>query len=1032
MTASSMSRICVVTEKSPGPAGGSASLKAIGLLCLLCLALLVGRRAYAGDAFDLARPALRLYGMESGLPSGVVYCFARDAGGRLWAGTVDGAAYFNGHVWVPVRMPAGSASQYVRAILTSRDGSLWFGTQDGGAWRLRRGRWTNLQGGKALPSSHVFSLAETQDEQGRLTLWVGTSDQGIVALASESRRTYGPAEGLPGGTVWRIREIHAPDGSRAVWAATERGLFRLEGERWRSLGPSDGFPGQAANDVIDVEERDGSRSVWVSMWTGGVARWDGRTWTVFRAGEDFPGSASTTSLCATRDASGRTTVWIGTLNEGLCWFEDGRWHVLDEERGFPVAGILGSIPVAEGKPTLWIGTRGGGVASLDMGGWRTLDHSAGLPSPEVTAFAEEEEAGGGGVLWVGTANGLVRLRPGRPPERVEPGRLPSDYVHALHLRGKELWVATLKGVARKDASGWHREEGDGVLSEKMAISFLETESAGGRRLLWVGTSKGLARLEQGRWSLLTRSAGFPNDYVSSLCSVPGPDGEPVLWAGTRGGGVSRLEGGVWTSFGEAAGLPNGTVYALHSSRGADGRRWLWAGTLGGGLARLDLQSPSRWEIYSRENLPGLTSNYIQRIEEDRQGRIYLSTSSGVTRLTVDARAGTIRPGGVESITVGDGLPNPNGSLGASLVDSLGRVWIGTFGGAAVLDPARETFPLAPPLPVLESAHLASPERLLDPGERLGHRDSHVHFEFSLPVFHRSEDTRYQTQLIGLEPAARPWQPEGWREFPTLPAGRYVFRIWARTYDGKISGPLEFPFSVEPAPWLRTLAIVLYGLAAVGGILGILRVRTRVLLERNEALRHAVNDRTRVIEEQSLALEASNRDLQEANRELTRLSATDRLTQVFNRGKLDAVLEEELARATRYRLALSVVLLDIDHFKEVNDAHGHLVGDDVLVRFAGLLKESIRQVDKVGRWGGEEFLLVLPGTDLEQARQVAEKLRQVIAAETFPVVAHKTASFGVASLGPGDSVEKLVGRADAALYRAKESGRNQVQAAGPGS
>ncbi len=997
------------------------------LIGILLLALLTAGIASAQEAFDLARPALRLYGMESGLPSGVVYCFTKDARGRLWAGTVDGAAHFNGHVWIPLRLPEGGGSQYVRAILSSRDGSLWFGTQDGGAWRLHRGRWTNLRAGKDLPSNHVFSLAETQDSQGRLTLWVGTSDRGIVALSGQTRRAWSEAEGLPAGVVWRIREIRAPDGSVAVWAATERGLYRLEAESWRRLEARNGFPEQAANDVIDVEESDGRRTVWASLWTAGVARWDGRTWTLFGAGREFPGNASTSSLCATRDSSGRTTIWVGTLNDGLCWFEDGRWHVLGESRGFPFAGILGTIPVADGKPTLWIGTRGGGVASLDMGGWRTLDHSSGLPSAEVTAMAEEENATGGGTLWVGTSNGLVSFRRGRPPERVSSARLPSDYIYALHLRGEELWVATLKGVARKDASGWHREDGNGVLPEGMAISFLETTSRGGQRRFWVGTPKGLACLEQGRWRLLTRTEGFPNDYVSSLCSVPGADGEPVLWAGTRGGGVSRLERGAWTSFGEAAGLPNGTVYALHVSREADGRRWLWAGTLGGGLARLDLQSPSRWEVFSRENLPGLTSNYIQRIEEDHSGRIYLSTSNGVTRLTVDARGGGIRREKVEALTIGDGLPNPNGSIGASLVDSRGRVWIGTFGGAAVLDPDRETFPRPPPVPVLESAHLASPERVLDPGASLGHRDNHVHFEFSLPVFHRSEDTRYQTQLVGLESEPRPWQPEGWREFPTLPAGRYVFRLWARTFDGKISGPLEFPFSVDPAPWLRPLAFVLYGLAAAGAVLGLLRVRTRVLLERNEALSRAVKDRTRVIEEQSLALEASNRDLQQANRELTQLSDTDLLTQVSNRRKLDAVLKDELARARRYQLALSVVMLDLDHFKRVNDTHGHLVGDGVLVRVAGLLRESIRQVDKVGRWGGEEFLLVLPGTDPDQAFQVAEKLRQTIAAESFPVVLHGTASFGVATVREGDSVESLVARADAALYRAKEGGRDQVQA-----
>jgi diguanylate cyclase (GGDEF)-like protein len=490
--------------------------------------------------------------------------------------------------------------------------------------------------------------------------------------------------------------------------------------------------------------------------------------------------------------------------------------------------------------------------------------------------------------------------------------------------------------------------------------------------------------------------------------------------------VCRLEHGVWTTFGADAGIPNGNVYALHTTIGPDGLRWLWAGTLGGGLARLDLQTPSRWEVFSRDNLPELASNYIQRIEEDRQGRLYLSTSTGVNRLHLDWKSGAPRPARLETFTLGDGLPSENGNLGASLIDALGRVWIGTSKGATVLDPAQETFPPPPPPPVLERVTVADPERTLVAGQRLDFRDHHLRFEFSLPVFHRKEDTRYQTQLIGLEPEPRPWHPEGWREFATLPSGRYVLRIWARTFDGKVSGPVEFPFQVAPAPWLHPLAFVLYGLLLAGGILSVLRLRTKVLKDRTVALGRAVLERTQTIEQQSRALEVSNLELQQANLELTRLSSTDALTQIYNRVKLDAVLSEEVARATRYQSPFSIILLDIDHFKKVNDTHGHLIGDAVLVRVANILREHIRKSDTLGRWGGEEFLLVLPETDLDNACLLAEKLRQAFEAEDFPLVGHKTCSFGIATYDPGDTVSCLVERADQALYEAKHAGRNRVQ------
>jgi len=830
-------------------------------------ALMTTLMLVAQGPFEAARPSLRTQGMEDGLPSSTIYGFARDTKGRLWAGTLDGAAYYTGRGWVAVRLPKESPSQYVRGILASRDGSLWFATQDGGLWRLEDERWTHFQGGRELPSDHVFSVAETMDAQGALVRWIGT-DRGIATLAGGQWRIYGPEQGVPLGTVWRLREIHEPSGVQRMWAATEKGLCVLEQERWRELGVQDGFQGRDANDVLDVQEEDGTRSVWVSLWNKGLARWNRRGWTYFTSGKDFPASFPTSSLCTTRDAMGRPIVWIGTLNQGLWWFRDGRWQSLGRTQGFMTVGVLSLFPVSEGKPTLLIGTRGGGVASLDLGGWRTLDESLGLPGLEVTCFSETLGRVDKGAFWVGTTAGLACFRPGRPVERVDPGVLPSSYIISLLATEDALWVGTLNGLVRKDEKGWHRVDGGGILSSGLVISLLETRSSRGVRTLWVGTPRGLYRYREGHWRLLTSRDGLPQNYASALCAVPGPNGESVLWIGTRGGGVCRLEGETWTTFGADSGIPNGNIYALHASTGPDGRRWLWVGTLGGGLARMDLQAPGRWEVFTRDSLANLPSNYVQRIEEDAQGRLYLSTSAGVVRLHLNWTGGVPHPLRVDTFTLGDGLPSQDGNLGASLVDARGRVWIGTSRGAAVLDPSLETFPPVPPLPVLERVTVADPERVLALGQRLGFRDGHLRFVFSLPVLHRKEDTHYQTQLVGLEAEPRPWHRESWREFATLPAGRYVMRIWGRAFDGKISGPVEFPFEVAPAPWNHPAAYMVYFLAAGAAAWGILRLRTRVLRERTLALEVAVTQRTRIIEQQSQALEASNSELQGRNRELS--------------------------------------------------------------------------------------------------------------------------------------------------------------------
>lgn len=153
---------------------------------------------------------------------------------------------------------------------------------------------------------------------------------------------------------------------------------------------------------------------------------------------------------------------------------------------------------------------------------------------------------------------------------------------------------------------------------------------------------------------------------------------------------------------------------------------------------------------------------------------------------------------------------------------------------------------------------------------------------------------------------------------------------------------------------------------------------------------------------------------------------DGLTGLWNRSCTERLLAEEIARASRYGTPFSVVLIDIDHFKSVNDTYGHAVGDSVLRQFASLLRDNVREVDKVGRLGGEEFLIVLPEIDGLHARQAVEALQQRIHAFAFNTVQHKTASFGIAEYRPGESLGNLMVRADQALYRAKASGRDCIE------
>lgn len=167
------------------------------------------------------------------------------------------------------------------------------------------------------------------------------------------------------------------------------------------------------------------------------------------------------------------------------------------------------------------------------------------------------------------------------------------------------------------------------------------------------------------------------------------------------------------------------------------------------------------------------------------------------------------------------------------------------------------------------------------------------------------------------------------------------------------------------------------------------------------------------------------ELREAHQKMVKLAVTDKLTGLLNRLGIEEALTRELTHASTENQPMAVILVDIDHFKSVNDTWGHQVGDCVLQEFAAILMREVRDTDMVARWGGEEFLALCPKTTLEEAVLLAERIRISVAVHNFPVVGRKTSSFGIAPLCSGDTEDALIKRADDALYRAKESGRNVV-------
>ncbi len=177
------------------------------------------------------------------------------------------------------------------------------------------------------------------------------------------------------------------------------------------------------------------------------------------------------------------------------------------------------------------------------------------------------------------------------------------------------------------------------------------------------------------------------------------------------------------------------------------------------------------------------------------------------------------------------------------------------------------------------------------------------------------------------------------------------------------------------------------------------------------------------------LREKNRELEDALSKLELLSVTDHLTKLFNRRYFETVIDQEFSRTQRFKSAAACIMVDVDHFKDINDEYGHRTGDLVLKEIAGIIKSCMRKIDTVARWGGEEFIVLLPGTSKENALHAASRILTSVADHEFQDIGRRiTVSIGVASIPEPsiDTIEKFIHASDLALYEAKSKGRNRIE------
>jgi ligand-binding sensor domain-containing protein len=830
--------------------------KALQIVMAACLAMALQGAARAQS------PAFRVFTDADGVPQSSVNALVFDAAGRLWIGTMGGAAWYDGQRFRAMPLPIEQAQPAVMALAASPDGGMWLGTLGRGVWRYKSGTWTRFGVQEGLPDEVVWSLASAGD-----ITWAGT-EHGLGRFAAGRWERIG-AEGQPVGTITAFA-LPQP-ASPAMWLGTTGGLVRIEDGTWKVFQEqSSPLPGNRVRAVLERTGDTGSSEVWTGTQAG-LAALTGGAWSIYHKRHGGIPDDNVRAIAETRNASGRRTLWIGTRSGGLAGLSQGTWTTYDRNNsGLWNNDVVSLLASGDGN-TLWIGTNGGGVGRMYLGPWSFFSSRNAPFDGFVTAVAETTGRTGSSYTWLGTSSGLLKwdgaqwtkyaaLNSGLPSNSV------LDVRPVKNGSGPEsLWVGTDAGLARLDDGKWTSYPIPGNRRVQQVL-----ESVGEPGVVWAGTASGLVRLQGSEATVLRKEDGtIPGNGVRRLLETRSTSGETTLWIGTVTGGIGRLQRGRWTTFDtKNSPLASEDVLALAEVT-VSGQRELWVGVAGGGLSRIPLDvADATWKRLSTSSKPALPHDGVVHILQDAPGDIWVSTERGIARLAPrkptsdDPAEFSIRTYSAE-----DGLPSNESAMGTSLIDHRGRLWLPMAEGVAIFDPSVDAGGSAPGALLLRDARVSQRLQPLQAGERLPHDQNALAFEYALLSFHRESEIRYRTQLAGIEPRPSEWTADTRSQYASLPPGSYTFQVWAKDYAGNIAGPATIAFRVAPAPWRTVWAYAGYVLVGLAAVYGVFRWRIRALELQRRRLEEKVKQRTRELDAKVEELAQRSRELSQRNDEL---------------------------------------------------------------------------------------------------------------------------------------------------------------------
>jgi diguanylate cyclase (GGDEF)-like protein len=992
-----------------------------GLLACLSMAFAPAQASGTDPWAPFDAPWFSTLDIAEGIPHSTTTAVVQDRSGVIWIGTIGGLVRYDGYrievLGTRSKHSPGLPDNYVRSLYALPDGGLLIGTNAGGLVRFD-------------PTDNSFKMYPVGPQ--------GLSDHKIYAISSD----------------------HA-DG---VWIATEGGLDHLDLSSG-AIRRIDTGKATAARNFSVLQDRDGN--VWLGNNNGLFVR---------RAGSDaFVRETSTDQDASTvlgdqiwsilQDRAGR--LWAGSVQAGAAWRDaDDHWHGVPGFSGYANGArhptVRDMLEVADDK--VWIATDGSGVIEYTPGdpASHAIAHDpavhSSLPGDSVRSLLLDRA----GNLWAATDLGVARTHQGIHtafsllPSPLNPNALSTSNVRAIfvdsrgriwlglgaghidiidlkagrmrHLRlaGSQIQRGVHSITEAADGSilvgtqGLARIDPDTLAIENSIVPALRDKpvlslKSDGKRVV-IGTYDGIYRYDPRTHALehLGYRPGDPASLASNTVREIVRVGSEWWYATSRGISIARGNS-LPASFtnllhrrGDPTSLPQDYISSLTPT--ADGR--VWTGTLGG-LSVLHQQgSGSSWSARTIDAGDGLSSDNVNTVLADDRGQIWASLSNGVARIDSHSLA-------VANLGARDGLHIASYVSIAAARAPSGELLFGGQAGLTVIrphwqPPATALAPLAITRAEVNGVLVPFGKLPADGGTIGVDGNSHnLRLNFALLDYQPSLETTYRYRLEGFDQS---WTriPRGsapGANYTNLPYGKYQLRVVATTL-GLQPRMAETRLEVTVSPyWYETTRARIAAAVLLLALIALL-VHLRTLYLRRKALHLQ-----REIDEHTRALRAANRRLDE-------LASTDGLTGVYNRRRF-LELVRKLCEQSPDGIA-SMALFDLDRFKLINDTHGHQAGDTVICQAVEVIMRHCRHTDLIGRYGGEEFVLCLPDTELQQAHTLIERIRVELAGMTLlhdDSAVRVTASIGIAQRRSHEPFESWLSRTDKALYQAKRNGRN---------